>query len=49
MAQGKGDPSRGARYNSALRYLQSIEGDCIAVVVSEDGGVDIVTRQTGLE
>jgi hypothetical protein len=49
VAQGKGDSSRGARYNSALRYLQSIEGDCIAVVVSEDGGVDVVTRQTGLE
>ncbi|MCH5372806.1 MAG: DNA integrity scanning protein DisA nucleotide-binding domain protein, partial [Planctomycetes bacterium] len=49
VAQGKGDSSRGARYNSALRYLQSVDGDCIAVVVSEDGGVDIVTRQTGLE
>lgn len=49
VAQGRGDSSRGARYNSALRYLQSVEGDCIAVVVSEDGGVDVVTRQTGLE
>lgn len=46
VAQGKGDSSRGARYNSALRYIQSVPGDCIAVVVSEDGGVDIVTRQT---
>lgn len=31
-----GDPGRGARYNSSLRYLAEHEG-CVAVIVSEDG------------
>ena len=40
-----GDPGRGARYNSAVRYVQTSSQDaaCVAVVVSEDGGVDFVT------
>lgn len=37
-----GDPSRGARYNSALRYYQSAEEACMLVVVSSDGGVDFL-------
>jgi hypothetical protein len=40
-----GDPSRGARYNSALRYVHfSIKRSiaCLAAVISEDGGVDLV-------
>jgi hypothetical protein len=43
-AQGTGDPARGARYNSALRYVLSSEKPCLAVVVSEDGRVDILCR-----
>lgn len=43
-AQGTGDPARGARYNSALRYVLSAEKPCLAIVVSEDGRVDILCR-----
>jgi len=41
-AIGKGASSRGARYNSALRYVESAENSCMAIVVSEDGGIDLV-------
>ena len=44
-ATHKGDPGRGARFNSAVRYVHSVEPPdtpCLAVVVSEDGGVDFV-------
>ena len=39
-----GDPARGARFNSAVRYVESSSDKvhCLAVVVSEDGGVDFV-------
>lgn len=41
---GKGDPSRGSRYNSAIRYVESQKEDgkytCVAVIVSSDGMVD---------
>ncbi|ADU32135.1 DNA integrity scanning protein DisA nucleotide-binding domain protein [Evansella cellulosilytica] len=41
-----GDISRGARYNSAIRYLHSHnEGFCLIVIVSEDGYVDIKTKE----
>lgn len=43
-SQGTGDPARGARYNSALRYVLSSEAPCLAVVVSEDGRVDLLCR-----
>lgn len=43
-AQGTGDPARGARYNSALRYVLSAEQPSLAVVVSEDGRVDLLCR-----
>ncbi len=42
VASGVGDPSRGARFNSAIRYAASSRAPCLAVVVSEDGGVDLV-------
>lgn len=42
LASKKGTPSRGARYNSAIRYVETTEYPCIAIVVSEDGTVDIV-------
>ena len=41
----RGTPTRGARYNSAVRYVESSTFPCLAVVVSEDGMVDIVTRR----
>jgi hypothetical protein len=42
------NPSRGSRFNSAVRYVQSSERPCLAVVVSEDGTVDLVTRRDGV-
>ena len=42
-ASGRGDSTRGARYNSALRYIESSAYPCLAVVVSEDGMVDVIT------
>ena len=42
-ASGRGDSTRGARYNSALRYVESSAYPCLAVVVSEDGLVDVIT------
>lgn len=42
-ASGRGDSARGARYNSALRYVESSDYPCLAVVVSEDGLVDVIT------
>jgi DNA integrity scanning protein DisA with diadenylate cyclase activity len=43
LATEKGDSSRGSRYNSALRYVESSDYPCLAVVVSEDGLVDVIT------
>jgi hypothetical protein len=37
-----GNSARGARYNSAVRYVQSRHGECLAVVVSHDGMVDLL-------
>ena len=42
MATDNGDPSRGARYNSAIRYYESAQAPCMVVVVSSDGGVTFV-------
>ncbi|GAC1376986.1 MAG: diadenylate cyclase [Hymenobacter sp.] len=42
-ASGRGSSARGARYNSALRYVESSAYPCLAVVVSEDGLVDVIT------
>ncbi len=44
-ASGRGDSTRGARYNSALRYVESSDYPCIAIVVSEDGLVDVLTSE----
>jgi hypothetical protein len=41
LATPYGDPSRGARFNSALRYVWAHQ-PCLAIVVSEDGGVDLI-------
>jgi hypothetical protein len=43
-AGGAGQASRGSRYNSAVRYVNTQAGACFAVVVSEDGMVDLVSR-----
>lgn len=42
IASANGDPSRGARFNSAVRYVESTKAPCLAVVVSENGAVDYV-------
>jgi DNA integrity scanning protein DisA with diadenylate cyclase activity len=47
VAGGDGDASRGARYNSAVRYVQSRQGTCFALVVSEDGMSDLVLPGEG--
>jgi len=46
LACDKGTSSRGARYNSAIRYVETatrqLSHRCMAVVVSEDGPIDII-------
>ncbi len=51
MATARGDASRGARYNSAIRYVETISksddySDCVAVVISDDGFIDIISKFT---
>ena len=41
-ATDAGDASRGARYNSAVRYVDSSSKRTICLVVSEDGHVDMI-------
>ena len=43
-ASGRGDPARGSRYNSAVRYHGSTCKDSIVVVLSDDGTVDLIPR-----
>lgn len=45
--KGKGTSSRGARYNSAIRYVYGAKsdvnkGECLAVVVSKDSTINLV-------
>lgn len=44
-ASGNGNGTRGARYNSAVRYVESSPYPCLVVVVSEDGMVDVLTKE----
>ncbi|QKG53711.1 diadenylate cyclase [Hymenobacter sp. BRD67] len=44
-ASGHGTSTRGARYNSAVRYVDSSPYPCLVVVVSEDGMVDVLTKE----
>ena len=44
-ASGRGNSARGARYNSAVRYVESSPYPCLVVVVSEDGMVDVLTKE----
>lgn len=40
---GAGDPARGARYNSAVRYHSAAgAGACVIVIVSEDGMINLL-------
>ncbi|TDN39070.1 hypothetical protein E4631_12095 [Hymenobacter sp. UV11] len=45
VATGNGNGTRGARYNSAMRYVESSPYPCLVVVVSEDGMVDVLTKE----
>jgi hypothetical protein len=40
-----GNPARGSRFNSAVRYLMSSAPNAVAVVVSSDGTLDILDRR----
>lgn len=42
LASDRGSSARGARYNSAIRYVETSEYPCIAIVMSEDGSIDLV-------
>ena len=42
QATTHGDPARGARFNSAVRYVTSAAGKALAVVVSENGFFDVL-------
>ncbi|BEP27978.1 DNA integrity scanning protein DisA nucleotide-binding domain protein [Helicovermis profundi] len=49
LATLKGDMSRGARYNSSVRYVETIAKnpdytDCLVVVISEDKMIDLITK-----
>ena len=37
-----GDPSRGSRYNSAVRYLETSEIATLFILVSEDGMINVL-------
>lgn len=41
-AQGVGDPSRGSRFNSSVRYQMAAPAPAVLVVVSDDGTIDLV-------
>jgi hypothetical protein len=41
VASQKGNAARGARYNSAIRYVDGRDG-FLAIVVSEDGSIDLI-------
>ena len=41
VATEKGTPARGARFNSAVRYVDNHPKKCVAVIISEDGPVDL--------
>ncbi|MBG9455987.1 hypothetical protein ABE61_18565 [Lysinibacillus sphaericus] len=46
-ASEDGDSSRGARYNSALRYRNrnNLKDQCVIIVISEDGMINIIGKQ----
>ncbi|WP_179218610.1 diadenylate cyclase [Saccharibacillus sp. O23] len=45
VTEGVGDASRGARFNSAYRYLEKFKKEdkqCVIAIISEDGMVDLI-------
>lgn len=47
LASEKCTPSRGARFNSSIRYIEQMRNKktpCMSIVVSEDGHVDLMPR-----
>jgi hypothetical protein len=44
IASGRGDPARGSRFNSAIRYQDSMAPNSLLVVISDDGTVDLVPQ-----
>ena len=44
VAAARGDPARGSRYNSAVRYQDSTCKKSIVIVISDDGTVDLIPR-----
>lgn len=42
VATPEGDPARGARFNSAVRYLGTTEHKTMVCIVSEDGTIDVL-------
>ena len=44
IASENGTPSRGARYNSAIRFTDTLKqrdaGPCLTVIISKDGTID---------
>ena len=44
MATGSGDRARGSRFNSAVRYQETVSAGSMLIVVSEDGSVDMIPQ-----
>ncbi len=44
LATGTGDSGRGARYNSAIRYLAGSGRGSMVIIVSEDGKIDLLPK-----
>lgn len=44
VAGARGDRARGARFNSAVRYLDSVQAPTMIVLVSEDGMLNLMPR-----
>lgn len=44
LATGTGDPARGARFGSAIRYLSGAGKGAMVIIVSEDGRIDLLPK-----
>jgi hypothetical protein len=44
LASEYGDSARGARYNSAIRYVETSKHPCLAIVVSDDGLINLIRK-----
>lgn len=44
LATGTGDPARGARFSSAIRYLAGAGKGSMVIIVSEDGRIDLLPK-----